>query len=909
MKFTYLELNGYIGIYNGMGLYKIAIDFTKCKHRITVIKGTNGSGKSTIWNALSMFPDGTENFIPDMSASKIACASRNGILYKAQFFHDLKPNGTRGNTRAFLSKMDENGNYVELNPNGNVGTYKELIFTELNLDPNFFALSKLSMDDRGIGYKTPSERKRFVTSIIDSLDYYNQLYKGISKQINALKAVMASITTSLQNLGDRGHLENLRISVDRDLDHLRRERDEANVKILQLDASIQLIDPTGTIREIHNQAKRKLKSEMNEFNKLMASYDYPNMIYHYESDSAALGEKLKDLYNWQRYFEDEKTKYTAASQSLITRAADIKNRIQSLTESTNNADLDEIKTLKDAIGDVTSEAADLAIEISNIGIDPSAFTKDEYILALETVHEIVEEVNQLRFMFPMDILTKCKEEYAATGYTTIQVIPYDEEKKLVDSFPERSAEFSLQIAKAEADLALMQKLDNRPDACQIDSCYFIADAVEASKRNPEATLNRLISEYETFKMRVKQAQDKIAYCEQYNNCINMMRVIIRSIDKNGSILSRLPNGGIFTSKAQFFEKLVGGESFEFIDKIYQYIHLANHFDMYRALQSQAHEYYLKLDALETKMKSYEKFQKMIDEMQADLNNIHTQLDMHSFTIRRIDDSLARVKSQIDYINNVQIPACDNIHAHIVAIREAEKAINDIKTQMDDIERYMNDRTQFTSTVKVMDMQTQYKEKERDSVMYKLQQIEDYNKSLEEYKKDYEIYDKIRYYSNPNTGIQLVFMQLYMGRILEVANSLLQFLFNGTYQLLPFIINGDEFRIPCAGNGYVNEDISSMSSSQLTMISMVLSFALLTVASTDYNIIKFDEIDDPLDEPNRMGFALMIDTIMDQMGTEQCIMISHSSEMVVSDADIILLRSDGLLSIDPSQNVIWDYSQQ
>ena len=47
MKFLSVYLSNYIGIYNGMGLYDIHIDMSKCRNRITIIRGDNGSGKST----------------------------------------------------------------------------------------------------------------------------------------------------------------------------------------------------------------------------------------------------------------------------------------------------------------------------------------------------------------------------------------------------------------------------------------------------------------------------------------------------------------------------------------------------------------------------------------------------------------------------------------------------------------------------------------------------------------------------------------------------------------------------------------------------------------------------------------------------------------------------------------------
>ena len=53
MKYKWIELYGYAGIYNGMKLMDIKIDFTKCKTNKIIIKGDNGSGKSTLENAIN----------------------------------------------------------------------------------------------------------------------------------------------------------------------------------------------------------------------------------------------------------------------------------------------------------------------------------------------------------------------------------------------------------------------------------------------------------------------------------------------------------------------------------------------------------------------------------------------------------------------------------------------------------------------------------------------------------------------------------------------------------------------------------------------------------------------------------------------------------------------------------------
>ena len=92
--------------------------------------------------------------------------------------------------------------------------------------------------------------------------------------------------------------------------------------------------------------------------------------------------------------------------------------------------------------------------------------------------------------------------------------------------------------------------------------------------------------------------------------------------------------------------------------------------------------------------------------------------------------------------------------------------------------------------------------------------------------------------------------------------------------------------------------------------MILSLYILILNRykyiTKYNIIKLDEIDGPLDQNNRLFFSDVLNNIMDIMGTEQCIMISHNSELQVDNADVILLRHDLGNTEYRRGNVIWSF---
>ena len=99
----------------------------------------------------------------------------------------------------------------------------------------------------------------------------------------------------------------------------------------------------------------------------------------------------------------------------------------------------------------------------------------------------------------------------------------------------------------------------------------------------------------------------------------------------------------------------------------------------------------------------------------------------------------------------------------------------------------------------------------------------------------------------------------------------------------------------------------MSTSQICMISMIISFALMSRSSSVYNIIKMDEIDGGLDTNNRLAFFNVLSILMNYLNCSQCIMISHNSELNLANMDIVLLKnSDPNIQLDG--NIIYNYEE-
>ena len=93
-------------------------------------------------------------------------------------------------------------------------------------------------------------------------------------------------------------------------------------------------------------------------------------------------------------------------------------------------------------------------------------------------------------------------------------------------------------------------------------------------------------------------------------------------------------------------------------------------------------------------------------------------------------------------------------------------------------------------------------------------------------------------------------------------------------------------------GITTDDVSHCSRSEKAMVELAMSGALMMQGSSKYNIFKIDEVDEGLDVSNRMAFLEACDTICEILHVEQMLMISHTSELNVSNnVDVIKMRAN------------------
>ena len=881
MKLLSIRLENYIGIYNGRGDNILEVDLSQSTSNIVIIRGSNGSGKSTLLKALSPLQDDNTAIIPGLEGKKTLRYLYNGEVYEILYVHPVKTDGSRGQVKMQVYK---GMNRVELNPTWNVTSGKDIIFDLFNLDANFLTLSQLSSEDRGLADKKPAERKKFVNSIINGIEVYNNMYKVITKKYSTFKNLISTISSKINQIGNIEELNARYNNISRQVEDVSRERDKAVIEASKIDAEIGILTRDNNLEEFYkineeirenldyirasksqviNLSKGELSSEdLNELKDIIdrSLRTFDKDISKWKSEEAVANAKIENI-------SKEKEDTFKSLQTKITKRGTL------LDGGFSDSDLSLYKDTKAKIAELENDINGLNSSIKNLS------EAEALVNAMEMIVPVLDSLYN-----GLDATTK-KEKYDFVKTTL------DNDGKYVDQTIELTRtynEVSRTVTELESEILTYEILFDkakslalRPKDCKIDDCSFVKEAIEASSKHPEKRINDINKEIDESNKLLKSLEKDI---ESYKELYDFNK---RFTNLHGMVLS--------------FRKLLEKSPVDYIIDPYQLLASLDHMEklmidfnqirgIFNIITTKSN-YEEIIESLKEPAAKYEANKALIDELDSDIASLKDKLSTISLQLTTENESIdettnnisitefrmevyTKCKSLVDECIGLE-ERNNELQSQINSLSDIAFKVKDLETRMDEAksraDRLNNDLNAILS--------------ERDKIASNKTLLEDYIRDLDLYNKNFSILETIRYYLSPTTGIQTVFMRTYMGNIILKANELLSLIFNGQFIIQPFVINEAEFRIPCLGNGLVNDDISSMSTSQICMISMILSFAILSNSSTDYNILKLDEIDGGLDTENRIQFIGLLKQLITMVGCEQCFLISHNMEY---DADTTVI---------------------
>lgn len=887
MKLISARLKGLLGVYSGSGVKEIFIDFTKCMHSIIYIIGPNGSGKSTIMSTLHPLPDPPQMYIDgELGEKELYFALDENTMYRILIQYPVYSNRARATTKAFITEINSNGS-VELNSNGTIGSFKDIVYSKFNLDPNFISLSYLSVEDRGIVEKKPADRKKFVSALLESIEVYNDIYKTLVKRSSVTKSMINSIVAKIDSIGNEEKLLMDKSTTDTRLIQLTKQKEDIDQQIASAKATISLIDPKNELRTKYDNLFEQYTSLKDSINMLESSC--------VDSNINSLDDATSEYLEQNNILAGLTNKIVSLSDTLMAEINSREEQSKMLFEKNEKlrsiVDSNNIEDLNRTIIEYRKSIFEYEKTFKSININPDTITKDEYVTALNILQSIRSTIVNIKsYATNKSIICAC--DSILTGNSLIDDLNSLVEKR--NSIEQDLTRYCNERKYYEGLLQRTSILSNRPTQCKINDCIFIKDALEAQEQNPEENIDRLTSLMADYASDIQVINPEIENMDLAVKVYNDINNTIRFINTNKSILVKMPIGEKFVNIPEFVSKIKSGDQFNDIYEAYKYIDYGNMIELYRSKKAS-------LINLESEYKIAQAQKSITDDLKKEILSIEKKVEA-------INNKISDIQKQISVCENDKSNTENKIRVIDSMISKFRK-LDQLKSSKDEVEsqlRLISDNIEkISKEVETVNKLTTLRlsvisELEplnnlKDTLNYSLNKLAEYKAELSEYNKKYTLLELIKKYCSPTKGgIQTIFMQLYMDKTLSMSNQLLGMMFGGQMEILQYIINENEFRIPVKNNisNLIADDVSNCSTSQKSMIAMIMSFVLAYHSSPSYGIVRLDEVDWGLDEANRAMFPNMIFSIMNVLNVSQCFIISHASEFDMNEVDVIKLAPIG-----------------
>ena len=905
MQITYFRLKGYINILQGMGQDEIIIPFNQFHNRIILIQGENGTGKSTILKALSPNPDSADSFRTDVMVNngvqqiveypgekEIHYKDDLGNIYKVLIQSVVDESRTRRTTKAYISKNGE-----EFNPNGTVSGFKEARDNLLGIDPVYLDMSAISSENRGLVDMIPSERRKYLSSYIGSVETFNEIYKVISKKASACKSYLNSLNTKIYSMGNELELRVRQTQLEDQLKDANNQRDELLKSLAEAEATIKVVDPDNKIQDLYLSISERLQSLKDDImkNKKVLEDLYTKIDISREIEENGLDKEIEETNNG----------LNSHKKSLI----DYNNRIANLI-ALNEATEVSLNRDKSRLLGISSEQVQSNIESVVDDLHSQIEVYNDYLkhvdielynsLSVEILHNLLEDLKCF-----IELIDSARD-YSEQEEIFIEALDNDNLKSRLDEINRSSLNASIETdsckTKIESLNGLKEKIDKfdslRPKDCITDECPFISEYIKIMKEHSD--IDKEISDMQSiidfYTVKAIEYESDIHKLEEAIKIREFLDKAFSIIDKNQYVLSKIKELNWMNDKDILISHIKDHFNFfQIITLLNDYLEKASIYEELKGLKS-------KYDSLSGDLKLYQSNKKLIESLQDSINSMEKEIEDRKRDIKKytnecefLNKLIEQLQIRSDLLQELKVVSNkDNelelemsklreeyskIKDNIRVVKEKVDSLNDIKNNIELVEKMISPITEEINKVK-----------------FNIANIMAYQEEFQEYSVQYEKLSFIKDACSPGSGksIQSEYVKMYMNDIIITCNTLLGYMFSGSIRLDLPVINEKQFSIPFIGpNGFQVPDISNGSTAQKCMIGLVFSCVSMMKSSSTYNIPRFDEIDGGLDQENRIVFINVINQILDIMKAKQCIMISHNNEFDTQSTTIIECARNGI----------------
>lgn len=909
MKITYFKGINFIGIKAGTGKDEIEIDFSKINpdkaNDIIMLLGGNGSGKSTLQSILHPFRETFDNrrsfIMKGKDGYKEIHLEEGDNEYIVCHYYSSSSHKNK-------SYIKENG--VELNENGNISTFVDLLKEKFNLTKEFFTIGKIGSNIEGFIGLSTSNRKSYINNFIPNIDEYLEAYeivndkfknynkdiKSLKKDINSLDTednlliAKANVTNSLKLLNKNMELEKTKFDVDSNsLSSLEKELEEVPSDIEKI-----VEEKSINLSKINLKIEAYLNKYLNLKNYNLESID--SKIVENQTSISLTNPFIENIIKEIEKLKEEKNK----SEEVISKNESLK-----------------LKTLEDFI-----KPSEIKVSIFNDNNELSIETKK-----FESAKSLLEEKGLEKFLQSENGYNKCKSEIESFFNTLMMIkdsFSYDvceeiDVYKLEDYKKElfnneknlEQTRISLELLKSqifrieESYNKYSNIYSKRPSDCVSNSCPFISDAVNFMD-NVYPTLDssimrekELSNEYKLSELLIEQLKDKISFISQLNKYILNDEFI-----QNSFFITNIIDFNDFNEIIKHSEKYQT-ISEEIISIMREYYNSNNNIIRLNSLIENNNNLLKTNIQKENLLKDYEE---QIEYNKNKILSIEENIKKKSDKIEEYKNDIVIKTNTNKLLNNYK----QNLNERKILQEEFDKYNNIYQSNIDKINKINSLKEsikQSTNKLKEYEKQKVLYDKDLNFINNQLFLLKTFSDKLKDIEGQIQNLEYVKEALDPKKGIPLIFMNNYLNVISASTNELLNKAYNGDFKIA-FSVTPRDFLIKVyKSDGTVLNDISEASQGEIALTTIALSLAMMENLLKDckYNILYLDEVDATLSLENRRIFLDLVNIQLEK-NIDQCFIISHSGEYYSYPIDLILFKGNSINKEDEefmsNKNIIW-----
>lgn len=902
-----MKLVNFLGIYLGTGLTEF--EFTRDgSNNIILLVGINGSGKTTVLSEMTPYPheaNGPRNksrIIPNtIGIKELDILVDNYVTYKIKIVYDQ----IKKQTKCFIRKIIDDSDQ-ELNPNGNVESYVEIIENELRLTKEFTSVGYLSKNVKNFVEMKPADRNNHVSEWMVEIAEFLDAYHISSKILTKLKKQIDSYNKEIGSMSSINYELELNF-INASIKEVNDRINEINNNITQLNTYQDQFKPlVRTPQELNDykvkykEMLNRTKASLNEFNTKYESLNSLNINSSEELENE-LNKTIYQIDTTKDNLDNIESRLSSVQSEIMTNNSMLNNdsKLKQCDLNSIVYTIDSNKKLSIQVQQELSEYLD-KYNISDITqlICDNQNDLSQFQFFIKTLDEKFVHLNNIlpfdyiKNMSKLDEVVKEKQETNEKINTLI-----NKSKEKLDLINKEIYRYT----NGNIDANILMK---RPNFCQDKQCPIVDELLKYI--DPQESLKDLYKESEELQKDINEKQVELTNIEEDLKKVQKSAEIMSEIDqfvyKNADLVAKMPplisnlmSDDLGTIYTHINEIILINQDLSVINSLYyknqELVKSIEDLNNIKDLITANNFIEEKIKNLVEESQTLLKQKEIVTQNYFNLLNRKDTLSNYSEKISERDRDLMIYNSNVEYINickkNLLI-----LNKNTYVYESNKICIENLNKEKLDLENKL-----FDLNKKRDEMTTYYVSKK---------QIEKMRSEIQDEFNKVNVLNKIW---SPKVGYPSWRIQSFLNNLTIKTNEDLEKMWGSSLRIEEFVLKDNEFSIKVNKDGNIIDDASLCSGGETATLNIAISFAMIetNINENGYDLIRMDEIDGVLDDVRRQQFIPMIQDGLEELGCNTCAIISHNNEFDDVACDIILMKGANIPE-EKLQNkkILWEY---